>query len=208
MYSERFNTIFVHIPKTAGQSIETLFLDQLGLSWSERSALLMGTNAEPGCGPQRLAHLYAREYVEFGHVAASAFADAFRFAVVRNPFDRFASLYVYRAKKWRASFEELAASLSPGMEDTSEAGRMLAPQTNFVLGRDGAMLVDAVLRFENLEEDFRSVSQRLFGEAVRIPHRNRAKRSRERPHIGQDAARYIFRHYEADFDLFRYPSRA
>ena len=41
MISKAHKTIFVHIPKVAGQSIETMFLNDLNLKWDERSKLLL-----------------------------------------------------------------------------------------------------------------------------------------------------------------------
>lgn len=84
MLSERFRTIFVHIPKNAGQSIETVFLEQHGLNWATRAALLLKRNDDPAKGPERLAHLYAREYVEYGYVSQTDFDAFYKFAVVQS----------------------------------------------------------------------------------------------------------------------------
>ena len=85
MYSPKFKTIFVHIPKTGGQSIEHVFFAEHGLTWDTRAPLLMRVKEKGEQGPKRLAHLLAREYVEFGYVAAEDFAAGFKFTVVRNP---------------------------------------------------------------------------------------------------------------------------
>src|SRR5689334_2187766 len=69
MLSHRFQTIFIHVPKTAGQSVERVFLEKHGLTWETRSELLLRENPDPSLGPRRLAHLYAREYVDKGYVS-------------------------------------------------------------------------------------------------------------------------------------------
>jgi hypothetical protein len=206
MISERFNTIFVHIPKTAGQSIEQVFLDRHGLRWEEREALVLRANKDPQQGPERLAHLYAREYVACGHVSQPAFAAAFKFAVVRNPYDRIVSEYFYRDPRNRPGFPQFVDALSADTnDDLSDFTRHLAPQYKFILGHDGTSLVDTILRFESLEPEFRTVSLKLFGEDVKLPRRNVAPRPADFGLIDQDMRRKIFRHYERDFDLFGYP---
>jgi hypothetical protein len=205
MFSERFNTIFVHIPKTAGQSIEQVFLEKHGLDWEQREPLLLRANKEPRRGPERLAHLYAREYVECGHVPAAVFSGAFKFAVVRNPYDRLLSEYYYRSPRTRKNFRDFVESLSTDESERSDLSRHVAPQNRFVLGRDGELLVDAILRFESLAQDFRGVSQRVFGEVIDLPHRNRSERPAGAGIIDQESQRMIFKYFEQDFDLFQYP---
>jgi len=41
MISHKHKTVFVHIPKVAGQSVEQMYLADLGLNWSERAVLLL-----------------------------------------------------------------------------------------------------------------------------------------------------------------------
>ena len=59
MISIKHKTIFIHIPKCAGQSIEYLFLKDLGINWDQRINLLLRSKKFNERGPERLAHLYA-----------------------------------------------------------------------------------------------------------------------------------------------------
>lgn len=91
MISRKHRVIFVRIPKTAGQSIGQTFLDDLGLGWDQRGALLLRPNADPAKGPTALAHLYADEHVRLGHVGQAEFDSYYKFAAVRNPYGRLLS---------------------------------------------------------------------------------------------------------------------
>ena len=95
MICHDFRTIFVHVPKTAGQSVEMVFLNKLNLTWEQRAPLLLRPNSDPAKGPPRLAHLYASEYVSCGHISDEDFARYFKFSVVRNPWARAVSVYKF-----------------------------------------------------------------------------------------------------------------
>ena len=82
--SHEHSAIFVHIPKTAGQSVETVFLKKLGLSWKQRAPLLLRRNDDGSRGPQRLAHLYAWEYVKYGYCTRQVFEACSTFSIVRT----------------------------------------------------------------------------------------------------------------------------
>jgi site-specific recombinase len=73
MICKEYNSLFVHIPRTAGQSVEHFFLRLLGLCWQDRYRLLLRINQDPKRGPRRLAHLTASEYVSLGYLTASEF---------------------------------------------------------------------------------------------------------------------------------------
>jgi hypothetical protein len=97
MFSDRYNALYVHIPKTGGQSIEHVFVTMHGLKWKNRESLLLRENDEPGGrAPRHLAHLYASEYRDRGYLTAERFACALKFATIRNPYDRARSEFKYR----------------------------------------------------------------------------------------------------------------
>jgi hypothetical protein len=209
MLSERFKTIFVHIPKTGGQSIEHVFLEKHGLTWETRAPLLLRANDDPAKGPSRLAHLYAREYVACGYVSAGDFRSFFKFAVVRNPYTWIVSTYRFKKQKRRRPFDmSFREFVERGIDPDADArGRHnLVPQATFVTDNDGNIIVDEVIRFEELPSAFPRVAERIFGETIALPHVNKSKSPDVTEDFDADLRRIVQMRYERDFDLFKYPS--
>lgn len=208
--SRKRNVLFVHIPKTGGQSIESVFLRDAGLAWGARGQLLLGRNPDRETGPTRLAHLYAWEYVGLGLVTRAEF-DAFtRFAIVRHPFDRAISEYRYRAAAWKKKGEPITAFddfIRWEPEDEKlDVARHLVPQARYVLDQDGHCLVPHIVRLEQLETGLAPLWQSIFGHVPEVPHKNAS-----RPRFGPSRAelttaqkRFLSRRYACDFAQFGY----
>lgn len=181
MLSHHHRTIFVHVPKCAGQSVESAFLADLGLTWETRAPLLLRANDQPDLGPPRLAHLLARDYVRLGYVPPDMFAAYYRFAVVRNPWSRAVSLY--RHLGLDMPFRDFVGRWLPGEFDRRAwDGQFwfVRPQVDYVY--DGnELLVKDVVRLENLASDFPRVAA-ASGLSSPLPHVNReGDAARRRP---------------------------
>jgi hypothetical protein len=205
MYSKRFNTIFVHIPKTGGQSIEHVFLAEHGLDWNSRAGLLLRKKRADEKGPPRLAHLYAREYAGLEFVSGETFAACLKFTVVRNPYDRAVSAWRFRMEGAKADRSETFRDFVMTLGKPDEHRRNRA-QFQYVLDTSDRVIVDRILRFETLARDFADLSGEIFGRAVALPHVNKSAIARPADADDPEVKRAIHRLYERDFDLFGYPA--
>lgn len=180
MICREHNCLFVHIPKTGGQSVEQFFMDLLKLDWdTDREVLLLQANEDRSRGTEKLAHLSATEYVEGGYLSPADFSALFKFSFVRNPWARILSEYRYRNYFRHRSFRDFVLNKlpKPGWDDQY---RHVMPQYDMLHDRDGNLLVDFVGRFENLQQDFGRVCERLGIDDAGLPHRNRSdKKSRD-----------------------------
>lgn len=172
MISRRHQTIFVHIPKCAGQSVEMAFLMDEGLTWKTRAPLLLRPNKDPRLGPPRLAHLIASDYVARGHVTAEDFSAFYKFAVVRNPWSRAVSLYRHICPDM--GFREFAGEWLVAQFSQLDASSFwfVRPQVDFVM-HDGKLMVDDIIRFENIGSEFPRCAKRAQLRNA-LPHVNKA----------------------------------
>jgi len=180
MICRDYNCLFVHIPKTGGQSIEQFFMDLLHLDWDkDRSTLYLQSNDDPALGTEKLAHLSAAEYVDCGHLSQEEFSGFFKFSFVRNPWSRILSEYRYRNYFHHLSFRDFVLNKmpKPGWDDKY---RHVMPQYGMLYDQQGKLLVDFVGLFETLQQDFDRVCEHLGITDSLLPHRNPSdKKSRD-----------------------------
>ena len=171
MVVHKYKTIFIHIPKTAGQSIESYFLNLLGLDWDTRAPLLLMPNKNKKLGPPYLAHLKADEYVEKHYVSKEIFDDYFKFAFVRNPWSRTVSFYKYFNYDLLVSFNFFVYSILPKLFKTHYW--FVCPQFKYIMAGD-KISVDFIGRVENLNHDFEKVCIELILDDKKLPHKNKS----------------------------------
>lgn len=221
MISNFDNCLFIHIPKAAGQSVESVFLERAGFTWQQREHMLLKHNNNPDFGPPRLAHLTALEFVELGYLSKSEFSKMFSFAFVRNPWDRLVSEYIYRG--YSCSFKDFLFKFFPKEDDDDYAKgrdlyRHVIPQVDFLCNKEGEVLVDFVGKFENIVSDFAKVTQTITGKSLSLPHRNKSsqhklkkwlsfskgKKQHYSEYYNNETRAFVADKYRQDIELFGY----
>lgn len=195
MICHKYKCIFVHIPKTAGQSIEHVFLNLLGLSWEEREPLLLKFNYDKNLGPPRLAHLKAQEYLKYNYISQSMFDSYFKFSFVRNPWSRIVSFYNYRRYYQLFSFKHFVTKRLKN-KILERDYWFIGPQYEFIMNHNGDIIVDYIGRFENLQNDFNVICNALGLKDVKLPHVNKAREAS----FMQKFFRKSKRHYSEYYD--------
>ena len=206
MISHPHRTVFVHIPKCGGQSLEAAFLADLGLTWRARAPLLLMPNKRPELGPPRLAHLLARQYVAHHWLSAELWAAYFTFALARDPFARVLSMYNYSRHPGSVS-SYVASVLVPAFragETVDGQYYFVRPQVDFIADAAGRQLVDRVYRLEELAAGLAEIRDRA-GLRAEVPHANRSVRRAETGDFSPHDIATIRALYAADFDWFGYP---
>lgn len=194
--SDTNRCIFIHIPRTAGTSIK----EALDL---------------PGRGHPTWQYFHDNYPDKW-----KAYT---KFAVVRNPWDRVVSAFTY-AKMWKSYWHNTRMGPHPDysvLHDKTfhECCEMLKdrrdllkheawfPQYLWIAGvhnNSVFMVVDHILRYENLEDDFSLLCERLDWGDIRLPKVNQSAREDYRTYYSEDTMNIVRDLYATDIDLFKY----
>lgn len=198
----RRSFIFIHVPKTAGTSVAR----RLGLADSR--------------------HETAWEYLHL--LGPARFWSLLRVAIVRDPIDRYCSLYNYArlpvshhhdnldpSRARHGAHADFARLRDVGITESVElllANRlrhgfpqltMWAPQADWLV-LDDRLAVDFIGRVERLDKDMTVLCQRLGLPAEAMPVINRTEGGATRADLSPESMRLLRRVYARDYELFDY----
>lgn len=125
----------------------------------------------------------------------------FRFAVVRNPWDRLISGWKYCESTHELTLKKVLTALPQEGHDFRHVTRL---QCATLFNEQGELIVDYLIRFEHLQNDFDVVCDLIGKPRCTLPHRNRGSRGHYHEYF-DEACRQIFLHYfSKDVDLLGY----
>ena len=160
-FSHKF--IYVHIPKTAGTSLKEYFraFEQEGDIHIQRQADTERASAT--------FHILLGKHSRAAQIRRAIgddrFNSSFKFSLVRNPFDRTVSTFLFlkhNFRDWSNSeamdkFESLEAFVRSGLFRRAGPSGIFEPQSRWLLDSSGALSVDYVGRLETLEPDVMNI---------------------------------------------------
>lgn len=170
---------FIWIPKAAGTSIYSWLRSEVGMLKLKNPIAVRG--GFPQCGPVTFGHLDYSELLRRGWVDREFDKRAFKFAFVRNPYDRAISLYVYlaRGRHVSGSFKDFLRTVAHGVHRVGLYNRrglsQCNPQVHWLIGPDGQWLVDRLFRTERFDSEVGALGREIGARPV-ILHENVSKR--------------------------------
>jgi Sulfotransferase family len=192
--------IFVHIQKTGGNAVSTA----------------LGQN--PNC-PEK--HFFARDLREL--YGADSWNSYFKFAFVRNPWDRLVSWwsminalrpalangailnnFLRFVLEKANTFEEFLYNCDEEIVDTDGSKWIYRNQLDYLTDTSGQQIVDFVGRFETLQQDFDSIATKFFGTSIALPHVNKSKHRRYTDYFSPSLAEIVGHRFERDINAFGY----
>jgi Sulfotransferase family len=191
---DQHQCVFIHIPKTGGISIK---------------------NSLFGYSP--LPHLVAQDYrLIFG---PETYDRYFKFAFVRNPWDRLYSGFNFLKGGGCTRKDQLWADLNLSAYHTFEHFVMewlnprnvythihFVPQFEFVCDSNQSIMIDFVARFETISQDFEAIQARL-GITSELQILNQSRKSVEKrycEHYTPAMREKVVAVYHRDIELFDY----
>jgi hypothetical protein len=209
MVSHKHKCIFVHIPKTAGTSIENILSDRPNgeISLPRISSV---TNYREFTGWDNV-NMYWLQHATMQQIHDDYIGDFrgyFKFAIVRNPWERTISDYIWIQKTMNISGSVKsyllltdAFSILKIRDERYYRLDHTIPQYNFLFDTDNNQLVDFIGRFENLQEDFNIVCDKIG-----IPQQQLAYTKKQRDSTGRyttisnESRKYVQKHYTEFYD--------
>jgi chondroitin 4-sulfotransferase 11 len=191
--------IFVHIQKTGGTAVRSA----LGVEISDVRK-----------------HFFARELREV--YGQAAWEQSFKFAFVRNPWDRLVSWWsminggraragAFPLNKFSAyvlrsanTFEEFIANCTEEIRDSDGRKHIFRNQIDYLTDENGRTIVDFIGRFERLQEDFDVITRRLGFERLELPRVNESQHLAYEDYYSPAMAEAVSRIYERDIATFSY----
>jgi len=197
MISKKNKFIFIHIPKTAGVSIEKKF------------------------NYHGMRHHTYRWYLK--NFPSDYIDKCFKFTIVRNPWDRLVSWYFYNS--WRRDLPSCKKIYHPAtkkgfsnwilsgcphhwkkMDGTNWSKEKLDPltQSDFLLDEYGKIDMDFIGRFEKLQKDFNKICDKLGIKKEKLPYLNRSCHKHYSEYYDEETKQIVAERFKKDIEYFRY----
>ena len=207
-------------------SHEFIFLQMHKVASTSMQAVL-----RPLCIPRpagRIAHLKSRARLEWDYhkyvfrthddilaakrrMPAEKFAGYFKFAFVRNPWERLVSEYEYILRRPEHGRHARVSRL----KNFTDFIRMQIPrrdayQINMLCDKKGRLLVDFVGRLEDLQSDWQTVCVRAGIPYQSLPQKNITQYKNYRDFFDRDSVQLVAKHWareikEFDYDFDKFP---
>src|SRR5262249_26917677 len=198
MISLQKRFLFVHIPKTAGNSIQSVLRD-----YSEDQLVALRNEQD---GIERFG-LRNPKYKVRKHSTLSEYHDAlgneqfrnlYKFTCVRNPWDRMVSYYftptqnpeTWNRKKFRETISK-AVSVSDYLRLDNSEGDQFAN-------------VDRIMHSKNRAEDFRVVGAAIGIPPPALPQYNRSSREHYSKYYDDELCELVRARFAAEIERFNY----
>ena len=198
MISLQKRFLFVHIPKTAGNSIQSALRDysedQLVALRKEQDGIERFGLRNPKYKIKK--HSTLREYREA--LGDEQFRSLYKFTCMRNPWDRMISYYftpTQSPENWdRKKFQRIIS------EAVSVADYLRLDRDE----EDPFANVDYIMRFENLAEDFRTVCGTLGISPATLPRYNRSNREHYSKYYDDELRELVRKRFAREIERFGY----
>ena len=203
MISHKHKFVFIHIPKTGGTSIELCF---------DPNADVRDT---------KYKHRTLRGLEKDGLIIK----DYFKFTFVRNPWDMTLSMYKYLwssdkpfPKYWRTTHKRMKSfSFREWVTHPSFQRPTLRAERIHLTSRSynppecisdwytsKSYKIDYIGKFENLQEDFNTVCDKIGIPRQELPHENKTKHKHYTEYYDEETKQIVAEKYAKDIEYFGY----
>ena len=189
MINHKYKVIFIHIPKTGGTSVREI----LRINDFEKSEIK--------------SHPSYKAYTD----SCETYKEYFTFTIVRNPYDKMVSQYKY--------FTESKAIKNPKVNEHYKGDTFKEFLKKFYTKPyvgDGAHRkiytdilhpvdqIDFIGRFENFQQDFDTICDKIGIPQQKLPHKNATKHKHYTEYYDEETKQIVAEKYAKDIEYFGY----
>ncbi|AQR61314.1 sulfotransferase [Brevundimonas sp. LM2] len=203
--SHRHRFIFAAVPKTGTHAVRQALREQMGDEDLEQVGLFVDKRFPwADLATVRHGHLPLRQVRP--HLGEAAFAAYFKFAFVRNPFDRFVSYCAFMLRGGDDFTQRPQAVMRHFLFiEPPEQHVLFQPQASLLVDEDGkALLTDAVGRVEDMQGSYDSLCARIGIASRSLDRVNSSQHGDYRRYYDQTLIDGVAARYALDLELFGY----
>lgn len=201
--SAQHRFIFVAIPKTGTHAVRQALREHMGPQDLEQVGLFVNRKL-PIPDLARIGHGHLSLQQVRPYFRLEDFDGFFKFAFVRNPFDRFVSYCAFMTRE-HGQFDQNPQSVMRHFIDNPPWQHILfQPQHVFVTGADGNLLTDYLGRVEGMQESYDQAAQRIGIPSRPLERVNASSRDGYRDYYDSALIDGVAKLYARDLEYFGY----
>ncbi len=208
MICHKRKIIFIHIPRTAGQSIEHFLFPGHNFTDKKNKRIMYGWDNKSGW----LNHLTCNEIKRDNLLPGRTYYEYFKFAFIRNPWERLVSEYVWKFDADNIKFRQFCIDISEG-NYSNWAGpyrgpkafmQHIKPQYEYIFNSKGHSDINFLGRYENLDMDFRQLCERINLAYKKLHRHNKSCHKHYTYYYDKFTEELVRKIYKEDIEVFNY----
>ncbi len=195
--------IFAAIPKTGTHSVRQALREHMGDQDLEQVGLFVKKHFPiPELAKLQHGHLSLSQVRP--HIPPEEWKTFFKFAFVRNPFDRFVSYCAFMTRDSGQFERDPKGVMRHILEKPPLQHILFQPQHLLLTDADGLLLADYVGRVEELQRSYDEVCEQIGIPTAQLEKINTSRRGSYRDYYDQPLIDGIASLYSRDLELFDY----
>ncbi len=202
--SHQHRFIFAAVPKTGTHSVRQALREHMSEEDIEQVGLFVNKRFPyEALAAVRHGHLSLEQVRPY--LGEDLFAGYFKFAFVRNPFDRFVSYCAFMTRD-RDVFSRTPQAVMHHFlfVEPPEQHILFQPQYTVLADSTGALLTDMVGRVEDMQASYDAICARIGIPSRRLDQVNTSKRGDYRQYYNDELKRGVAARYARDIEFFGY----